>query len=68
MNMNPKQYRKKHKLNLAQMAGLIGVSSAYISMLENGKRKPSADVAESYYIVTGKRVKLQDFPAMQGAM
>ncbi|HYQ90601.1 MAG TPA: helix-turn-helix transcriptional regulator [Candidatus Competibacteraceae bacterium] len=40
------RFRIKHKLSQAQLAALVGVSQGYIAHIENGRRRPSPDVAK----------------------
>ncbi len=66
--MGPKEFRVKRKQTAIEMAVLLGISQGYLSKLENGSHKPSATVAERYRVLSGGRVRLQDFPAMQEAV
>lgn len=61
---DPKSYRLEHRLTLAQVAKKLGISAGMVSMLENGKRRPSAAVAEKYRKLTRGKVRLQDFPGV----
>lgn len=39
-------YRRHQKLSQAQLAIMIGVSQGYIAHIENGRRRPSPDIAK----------------------
>ena len=42
---NLKSIRKKHNMSIAKLSEETGITSAYISMLENGKKhNPSLDI------------------------
>jgi transcriptional regulator with XRE-family HTH domain len=62
--MQPVEWRNKKKYTLTQAAEITGLSRGHLCNLENGKRKPSAAVAELYRKLSGGKVRLQDFPAM----
>lgn len=40
------ELRKKEGLTLFELGELVGISEAYLSMVESGKRNPSVDVAK----------------------
>lgn len=40
------RFRLKQKLSQAQLALLVGVSQGYIAHIENGRRRPSPDIAK----------------------
>jgi len=42
---NLKKARISRGLTVRQLAGLLGITFQYVSLLENGKRKPSFDVS-----------------------
>ncbi|MEO7069302.1 MAG: helix-turn-helix transcriptional regulator [Nostocoides sp.] len=75
MNRNPladliglgdylREQRESHKLSLRQLSDLVGVSNPYLSQIERGLKKPSAEIlqqlakglqvsAESLYVRAG---------------
>ena len=51
-----KKFREAHGLSQRGLAKALGVSSAYVSLLEAGKRTPSLDYLEAFASVMGTRV------------
>jgi transcriptional regulator with XRE-family HTH domain len=39
-------FRLRQRLSQAQLAAMIGVSQGYIAHIENGRRRPSPDIAK----------------------
>jgi transcriptional regulator with XRE-family HTH domain len=56
MRLKLKTIRTERHLTIDQLADLTGISRAHISLLENGKRQPSADALQSFASALGVRV------------
>lgn len=56
MKLKLKSLRSERKLTIEQLADLSGLSRGYISLLENGKRQPSAEALQSLAHVLRVRV------------
>jgi len=48
-----KQERLKRNMSLRQLAVILNLSFQYVSLLENGKRKPSFDVSANLKLFFG---------------
>lgn len=40
--------RQFHRLKLSEVADQLGLSKAYLSEIENGKKRPTVDILEGY--------------------
>ncbi|MGH8209598.1 MAG: helix-turn-helix domain-containing protein, partial [Steroidobacteraceae bacterium] len=43
-----KLVRQFHKLSLTETANRLGISKSYLSLIENGHKKPTLDLVEAY--------------------
>lgn len=43
-----KLVRQFHKLSLTEAANRLGISKSYLSLIENGHKKPTLDLVEAY--------------------
>lgn len=66
--ITPKQWREDKGLNLEALAERLSphlkagkVTSAHLSYLENGKRKPSFDLLDAYEIVSDGQITKASF-------
>jgi len=48
-----KEYRQQNSLTLEILAGILGISVSYLSLLENDKRPPSMRIARALKTLTG---------------
>jgi transcriptional regulator with XRE-family HTH domain len=58
MRLKLKTMRNERHLTIDQLADLTGISRSHISLLENGKRQPSADALQSF--ATALRVRVTE--------
>jgi transcriptional regulator with XRE-family HTH domain len=56
-----REYRKAQKITIADMAPLLGVSTASLSRIENGSQWPDRDFFERLPEVTCGHVTANDF-------
>lgn len=60
--MNPKSWRISKKLTLKALSRRMnGISTSYLSRVENGKRNASGRVIKYYHKLSNGRVKPNDF-------
>jgi transcriptional regulator with XRE-family HTH domain len=50
---NIDQYMTHNRLDGKQLAGKLGISESYMSLLRFGKRRPSPDLAQKIENITG---------------
>lgn len=46
-------WRAEHNLSQVAAADIFGISRSYLSLIEHGKRTPSAELAEAISVATG---------------
>lgn len=56
--MKLKDYLKENNITTSEFAALAGLTQGYISLVCNGKRRPSADVALRIKHASGKKVSV----------
>ena len=59
--MKPKSWREQEKLTLQAAAEKLGISAAYLSMIETGQRQPSFDLLKVFDRVSDGQVTQRDF-------
>lgn len=56
MKLKLKSMRSSRGLTIDQLADMTGISRSHISLLENGRRQPSADALQAFASAFGVRV------------
>jgi transcriptional regulator with XRE-family HTH domain len=59
-SMTLRKYREAQGLTLADLAAMVGCSTAALSRIERGERKPKYALTQAIVAVSGGKVKAKD--------